>query len=184
MSLEEIKKSLTFEINPSLSTNEKTKLASVLIVIFDESPKILMIKKPITMNYHGGEIAFPGGKISAEDGDLLDTAIRETKEETGIDVRRDQIIGQLKPVTTLNSGFTILPFICILDEINKLTPNSEVDEFLEIPLFIFLKTLENDSNPEHNSIQEMYTFTFENHLVWGASAKMIKLITTKLENNE
>ena len=42
MSLEEIKNSLTFEINPSLSTNEKTKLASVLIVIFDESPKILM----------------------------------------------------------------------------------------------------------------------------------------------
>ena len=61
MSLEEIKKSLTFEINPSLSTNEKIKLASVLIVIFDESPKILMIKKPITMNHHVGEIAFPGG---------------------------------------------------------------------------------------------------------------------------
>ena len=83
MSLEEIKNSLTFEINPSLSTNDKTKLASVLIVIFDESPKILMIKKPITMNHHGGEIAFPGGKISDEDEDLLDTAIRETKEETG-----------------------------------------------------------------------------------------------------
>ena len=75
MSLEEIKKSLTFEINPSLSTNEKTKLASVLIVIFDDPPKILMIKKPITMNHHGGEIAFPGGKISAEDEDLLDLSL-------------------------------------------------------------------------------------------------------------
>ena len=113
MSLEEIKNSLTFEINPSLSTNEKTKLASVLIVIFDESPKILMIKKPITMNHNGGEIAFPGGKISDEDVDLLDTAIRETKEETGVIVKREQVIGQLKPVTTLNSGFTILPFVCI-----------------------------------------------------------------------
>ena len=63
-----------------------------------------------------GEIAFPGGKISKEDDDLLDTAIRETKEETGITISRKQIIGQLKPVTTLNSGFTILPFICIIDE--------------------------------------------------------------------
>ena len=137
MSLEEIKNSLTFEINPSLSTSEKTKLASVLVVIFDELPKILMIKKPITMNHHGGEIAFPGGKISDEDEDLLDTAIRETKEETGIIVKREQIIGQLKPVTTLNSGFTILPFVCILNKIEKLTPNSEVDEFLEIPFFPF-----------------------------------------------
>ena len=182
MSLEEIKKSLTFEINPSLSTSEKTKLSSVLIVIFDELPKILMIKKPITMNHHGGEIAFPGGKISDEDEDLLDTAIRETKEETGIIVKREQIIGQLKPVTTLNSGFTILPFVCILDKIEKLTPNSEVDEFLEIPFFPFLKTLNNDSDPEHNSIQEMYTFTFKDHLIWGASARMLKQITTELDN--
>ena len=184
MSLEKIKKSLTCEINPILSHNEKIKLSSVLIIIFGDSPKILMIKKPVTMNHHGGEIAFPGGKISNKDQDLVDTAIRETKEETGIGVIREQIIGQLKPVTTLNSGFTILPFVCILDEIDELIPNSEVDEFLEIPFVPFLRTLANDSDPKHNSIQEMYTFTFENHLVWGASARMLKQITTKLEKCE
>jgi len=184
VSLEKIRNSLTCGVNPSLSNNEKTKLSSVLIIIFGDIPKILMIKKPITMNHHGGEIAFPGGKISGEDHDLLDTAIRETKEETGIDVKREQIIGQLKSVTTLNSGFTILPFICTLNEINKLVPNSEVDEFLEIPLFTFLRTLENDSDPEHNSIQEMYTFSFENHLIWGASARMLKQITVELEKCE
>ena len=163
MSLGKIRDSLTSEINPNLVNNNETKLASVLIIIFAESPKILMIKKPITMNHHGGEIAFPGGKISDEDNDLLDTALRETKEETGINVEREKIIGQLEPVTTLNSGFTILPFVCILDKIENLMPNSEVDEFLEIPLITFLETLANDSDPEHNSIQEMYTFTFEDH---------------------
>ena len=181
MSLGKIRDSLTSEINPNLVNNNETKLASVLIIIFAESPKILMIKKPITMNHHGGEIAFPGGKISDEDNDLLDTALRETKEETGITVEREKIIGQLEPVTTLNSGFTILPFVCILDKIENLTPNSEVDEFLEIPLITFLETLANDSDPEHNSIQEMYTFTFEDHLIWGASARMLKQITTKLK---
>ena len=139
MSLEKIRDSLTSEINPNLVNNNETKLSSVLIIIFAESPKILMIKKPITMNHHGGEIAFPGGKISDEDNDLLDTALRETKEETGITVEREKIIGQLEPVTTLNSGFTILPFVCILDKIEDLTPNSEVDEFLEIPLITFLE---------------------------------------------
>ncbi len=181
MNLEQIRNSITSEINPVLSNNNETKLASVLIIIFAESPKILMIKKPITMNHHGGEIAFPGGKISDEDNDLLDTALRETKEETGITVEREKIIGQLEPVTTLNSGFTILPFVCILDKIENLMPNSEVDEFLEIPLITFLETLANDSDPEHNSIQEMYTFTFEDHLIWGASARMLKQITTKLK---
>jgi len=184
VNLELIRNSITSEINPVLSKNNETKLSSVLIIIFENLPKILMIKKPITMNFHGGEIAFPGGKISNEDNDLLDTAIRETKEETGITVTRKEIIGQLEPVTTLNSGFTILPFICILEKIENLTPNSEVDKFLEIPLIPFLQTLANDSDPEHNSIQEMYTFTFENYLIWGASARMLKQITTKLKSNE
>ena len=181
MNLELIRNSITSDINPILSNNDGTKLSSVLIIIFEDSPKILMIKKPITMKHHGGEIAFPGGKISNEDEDLLDTAIRETLEETGIKVKRNEVIGQLKPVTTLNSGFTILPFVCILDKIENLMPNSEVDEFLEIPLTTFLETLANDSDPEHNSIQEMYTFTFEDHLIWGASARMLKQITTKLK---
>ena len=180
MSLEKIKNTLSSNVNPIISDKKETKFASVLILIFDESSKILMIKKPITMNQHGGEIAFPGGKITDEDVDLLDTAIRETREETGISVTRNQIIGQLKPVTTLNSGFTILPFICILNEVNELIPNSEVEEFLKIPFMSLLKTLSDDKDPEHNSIQEMYTFTFQNHIIWGASARMLKQITDKL----
>jgi 8-oxo-dGTP pyrophosphatase MutT (NUDIX family) len=184
VNLEQIRNSITSEINPVLSNNNETKLSSVLIIIFEDSPKILMIKKPVTMKHHGGEIAFPGGKISNEDEDLLDTAIRETLEETGIIVKREEVIGQLEPVTTLNSGFTILPFICILNEIKKLTPNSEVDEFLEIPLISFLETLEDDLDPKHRSIQEMYAFRFDKNLIWGASARMLKQITTKLKINE
>ena len=180
MSLEKIKNTLSSNVNPIISDKKETKFASVLILIFDEPSKILMIKKPITMNQHGGEIAFPGGKITDEDVDLLDTAIRETREETGISVTRNQSLGQLKPVTTLNSGFTILPFICILNEVNELIPNSEVEEFLKIPFMSLLKTLSDDKDPEHNSIQEMYTFTFQNHIIWGASARMLKQITDKL----
>ena len=56
MNLEQIKNSLTTKIDLILSSNEETKLSAVLIVIFGKVPKILMIKKPITMNYHGGEI--------------------------------------------------------------------------------------------------------------------------------
>ena len=47
-----------------------------------------------------------------------------------------------------------------------------------------LQTLSNDKDPEHNSIQEMYTFTFQDHIIWGASARMLKQITDKLEINE
>ena len=172
-----IQNALTTEINPKILSDGKNKLASVLIIIYGDKPEILMTKKPITLTQHGGEISFPGGKISEIDDDLLDTALRETKEETGLKILRDNVIGQLKQVTTLNSGFTIIPFVCMLDSIGRLVPNSEVDSFLHIPLLPFLETLESDLDPKHNSIQEMYTYTFEKNLIWGASARMLKQIT-------
>ena len=110
-----IQNALTAEINPKILSDGKNKLAAVLIIIYVDKPEILMTKKPITLTQHGGEISFPGGKISEIDNDLLDTALRETKEETGLKILRDNVIGQLKQVITLNSGFTIVPFICILD---------------------------------------------------------------------
>ena len=119
---EKIQTVLTNEVNPKILNDGKNKLASVLIIIYGDKPEVLMTKKSITLTQHGGEISFPGGKISETDGDLLDTALRETKEETGLEISRDDVIGQLKQVITLNSGFTIVPFICILDGIVQLVP--------------------------------------------------------------
>ena len=179
-----IQNALTTEINPKILNDGKNKLASVLIIIYGDKPEILMTKKPITLTQHGGEISFPGGKMSELDNDLLDTALRETKEETGLKISRDDVVGQLKQVITLNSGFTIVPFLCILDGIGQLVPNSEVESFLHIPLLAFLDTLENDLDPKHNSIQEMYTYTFEKNLIWGASARMLKQITDILKKED
>ena len=179
-----IQNALTTEINPKILSDGKNKLASVLIIIYGDKPEILMTKKPITLTQHGGEISFPGGKMSELDNDLLDTALRETKEETGLKISKDDVVGQLKQVITLNSGFTIVPFICILDGIGQLVPNSEVESFLHIPLLAFLDTLENDLDPKHNSIQEMYTYTFEKNLIWGASARMLKQITDILKKED
>ena len=179
-----IQNALTTEINPKILNDGKNKLASVLIIIYGDKPEILMTKKPITLTQHGGEISFPGGKMSELDNDLLDTALRETKEETGLKISRDDVVGQLKQVITLNSGFTIVPFICILDGIGQLVPNSEVESFLHIPLLAFLDTLENDLDPKHNSIQEMYTYTFEKNLIWGAAARMLKQITDILKKED
>ena len=179
-----IQNALTTEINPKILSDGKNKLASVLIIIYGDKPEILMTKKPITLTQHGGEISFPGGKMSELDNDLLDTALRETKEETGLKISRDDVVGQLKQVITLNSGFTIVPFLCILDGIGQLVPNSEVESFLHIPLLAFLDTLENDLDPKHNSIQEMYTYTFEKNLIWGASARMLTQITDILKKED
>ena len=181
MDIEQIRSALTTEINPpSLSELDENELASVLIIIYGKEPTILMTEKAQTLKVHAGEIAFPGGKWCEKDKDLLETAIRETKEELCLDVSKEQVVGQLDSVITLNSKYKITPFIAFLENIPSLKANSEVESILHIPLISFLSTMADDNLPEHQSIKEMHVFTFEKYNIWGASARMLKQISILL----
>ena len=96
MDIGQIRSALTSEIHTTppaeLDGNE---LASVLIIIYGKNPFIIMTKKASNLKVHAGEIAFPGGKWYEKDHDLLETAIRETKEELCLDVSKEQVVGQL-----------------------------------------------------------------------------------------
>ena len=180
MNTVELKQVLSNSIIPEIPENSENKLAAVMIIIFGNEPMLLMTERSKTMNRHGGEISFPGGIWDEKDIDLLDTAIRETREELGLEIDRSMVIGQLKPVTTLNSGFTIIPFITMLDKLPDIIPNSEIASVLRIPFFSLFRTIEDDKDPLHKSILEMYTFKFQEHLIWGASARMLKQILVKI----
>ena len=119
MDLQSITSELTTKINPIVEDDGKNKLASVLVVIYGTKPYVLMTEKPKHLKFHAGEISFPGGKLDASDSDLLETALRETREEIGLSIPREKVIGQLEPVTTLNSGFTIIPFVAVVNEISN-----------------------------------------------------------------
>lgn len=174
--LEKIKLVLTNQLNLYPRMDENNRIASVLILIYGSEPKILMTKKSHILKIHAGEIAFPGGKHDPEDNDLLETALREAREEINLSIRNEHVIGQLEPVTTLNSKFTIYPFVAVVKLLPRLKDNLEVETILSIPLFPLLKTISNDLDPAHQSIKEMYTFTYQDHLIWGASARMLKQI--------
>lgn len=180
MLLDDIRDALSTPLDPHF-TDTGHKLAAVLILIFGQEPHVLMTKKSSILKVHAGEIAFPGGKHDKKDLDLIDTALREAREEINLSIRRDHVIGQLRPVTTLNSGFSIIPFVSVVNRLPRLKDNPEVESILLIPFESFLKTLRDDPDPEHQSIKEMYVLEYQNHIVWGASARMLKQIIDKLK---
>jgi len=182
MHLDELKSRLSNSLNPTIKSDGKYRLASILVVIYGDEPIVVMTEKPKHMKFHAGEIAFPGGKLDSNDSDLLETALRETREEIGLTITPSQVIGQLEPVVTLNSGFLILPFVSLVKEIPILSANAEVEKIFHIPLESFLKTQAKDPDPSHNLIQEMYTFEYENQIVWGASARILKQIQDCLKS--
>ena len=180
MDFEKLKSILSSPIIPEIQSDLDYKLAAVLVVIYGETPTIIMTEKPKSMKFHAGEISFPGGKLDTNDSNLLDTALRETSEEIGLNVSKNEIIGQLNPVKTLTTGFLILPFVCMLEQIPPLVTNSEVEKILHIPLSPFLQTVAKDCDPSHNLMNEMYTFEYQKQIVWGASARILKQIENTL----
>jgi 8-oxo-dGTP pyrophosphatase MutT (NUDIX family) len=182
INLDDLKSTLSTPLNLQIQNDGKYRIASVLVVIYGKEPIVVMTEKPKHMKFHAGEISFPGGKLDDSDSDILETALRETREEIGLTITRDQVIGQLDSVVTLNSGFLILPFVSVIDKIPELSPNSEVEKIFHIPLESFLKTMARDPDPTHNIIQEMYTFEYQNQIVWGASARILKQIQSDVKS--
>ena len=93
----------------SESKNNRSALsrtAAVLIIVHSEKniPHILLTRRSSKLKYHTGEISFPGGQYSpGQDRNLLDTALRETREEVGLSFKPSDILGTRENFRTSNS---------------------------------------------------------------------------------
>lgn len=84
---------------------------------------------------HGGQLAFPGGKPDPDDGSMLQTALREAWEETGISPEAVEVLAYLPPTDTRTSGFRIFPFLARITPPVRWHPDErEVAEILDIKL--------------------------------------------------
>lgn len=139
---------------PSLSRNDSVdasgdqgsdrRAAAVLICIFEGDNgdlRVILTQRSTTLSSHSGEVALPGGKVEEGDRDEVATALREAKEEIGLDPLLVDVVCLLDPFTMKN-GMVVVPVIGLL--FNKLafrpTPNAaEVEEIFDAPLEMFLK---------------------------------------------
>lgn len=159
-------------------SNGLSRTAAVLIIVHSKSsiPHVLLTRRSSKLKNHTGEISFPGGQYShAVDPSLLDTALRETTEEVGLCFTAQDILGRLQTVYTLTSNFTIVPFMTIQKNIAepKILAN-EVDCIVDIPLQETLATFEPDIEHYHISQRGVYKFTYEEFVIWGATARILK----------
>ena len=102
-------------------------------------PELLMIKRAeAELDPWSGHIACPGGRMEPADRDLEQTAIRETWEETGIDLARDgRILGtldDLEPRTPSLPPLVIRPFVALVAREVEITQSAEVAEAFWVPL--------------------------------------------------
>ncbi len=115
--------------------------AAVLIPIRQVAglgPVMTMIRRA-SGGPHSGQMAFPGGRHDgAQDRSLLDTALRESSEEVGLEPAHVEIVGALPERRTLSSEYVVSPFVAHIPDPYRFTPEpAEVARVIDAPLAEF-----------------------------------------------
>ncbi len=148
--------------------------AAVLILFTDRSgePHLIFTKRTENVDTHKGQISFPGGARDAADESLLVTALRETREEIGVDPANIEVLGQLDDFLTV-TDFLISPFVGYLkNETTFKLSSREVAELLIVPLAVFLtdRYFEVKKWEYQQRFYDVYFYYYGNHVIWGATA--------------
>jgi len=131
---------------------------------------------------HPGQISFPGGRVQESDADAVETALRETWEEIGLERRFIEALGAWDQYET-GTGFRITPIVGLVEpgfEL-KLDPR-EVASVFEAPLS-FLFDPANHERREGNwrgYKRTYYAMPYGDRFIWGATAGMIRALYERL----
>jgi 8-oxo-dGTP pyrophosphatase MutT (NUDIX family) len=154
-----------------------TRPAAVLVGVVDRpQPSVLLTLRTGDLASHPGQIAFPGGKIDPHDASPLAAAIREAREEIGLDGGLLDPIGYLDLYLTF-SGFRILPTVARVAPDYHLVLNArEVVEAFEVPLAFLM----NEGNHQRQSrefrgvTRHYYAMPFGERYIWGVTAGILR----------
>lgn len=158
--------------------------AAVLVPLYVEGGELhaVFTKRRAELRRHAGEISFPGGRRDAGDDSLATTALREAEEEIGLGRERVELAGALPPTPTLVTSYRIHPFVGLIEPGHAWIPQpSEVESVLELSLPALaeghaMKRLVGKGVPF-----KTVTFTVGEHLVWGATARIVESLLERVE---
>jgi 8-oxo-dGTP pyrophosphatase MutT (NUDIX family) len=154
--------------------------SAVLIPIFYQMGQqhILFTRRTELVHYHKGEISFPGGGYHPEDGSLINTALRESFEEIGLEPQDVEVLGELDDVPTRNSNYVITPFVGFINPRNKYKPSEfEIAEIIEIPiegLLVQGSFREVRAPDPGDNLDIPFVYAYAGNIITGATARILK----------
>ncbi|MDB2355177.1 CoA pyrophosphatase [Flavobacteriaceae bacterium] len=165
-----------------------SKKAAVIAALYEDDNKVrlILILRNTYNGVHSNQIGFPGGRVEDYDKTLFDTAIRETYEEIGVRVQKNELIRELHEIYIPPSNFNVYPFLVILNHPPSFVKDDkEVKEVITIDLesllnckitqtHIPIPAKLNELNIQNDV--EVPAFKLAGYNVWGATAMMLSEI--------
>ncbi len=151
--------------------------AAVLFpIVLHDRPTVLLTERSADLPSHAGQIAFPGGKVEPHDHDELETALRETREEIGLEARWIEPLGYLDNYRT-GTNFNIVPVVALITPGFTLEIDTrEVADVFEVPLDFLLDPANHELHQREwrGRLRTYYAMPYGDHYIWGATAGMIR----------
>ena len=174
-------------LNLAEGTPQRVVEAAVLVPVFrreDGALRIVLIRRG-ERGVHGGQLAFPGGKREPADRSLLDTALREAREEIGITSDRVSVLADLPPVETLVTSFRIFPFLARIEPPDIWRcQDGEVAEVMEVIAQDLARPEAHAEDmtdfPEWPGPRPLQFYKIGPHRLWGATHQILHLLLPRL----
>lgn len=169
-----------------LLNSKKAAVTAALYPDDNNLVRLILILRNTYNGVHSNQIGFPGGRVEEDDKTLFDTAIRETFEEIGIAVEKNELIRELKEIYIPPSNFNVYPFLVLLNNPPSFVKDDkEVKEIITIDLdsllnckitqtLIPVPTKLNELNTQNDVL--VPTFKLAGYNIWGATAMMLSEI--------
>jgi len=165
-----------FDLNPEFSPPEAPilKPAAVLIAVTQDM-RVILTKRSTQLKHHPGQIAFPGGRKDDTDHDLVQTALREAKEEIGLDPASVRTLGNLPKHETV-TNYAVTPIVGMVPSgLTFVAEPDEVSEVFTVPLshVLDLSNYRIEGRRWRGQRRHYYTMPYGPYYIWGATARIL-----------
>ena len=162
-------------------TDRAPAAAAVLLpLVVRDRLSLLLTQRTVHLSTHSGQIAFPGGKVDADDADPTAAALREAQEEIGLAPSHVEVLGTLPQYIT-GTQFFITPVVALVLPGFALQPNPhEVDDVFEVPLDFLMDPANHRRHGFEwdGELREWYSMPYKDgateRFIWGATAGMLR----------
>ena len=173
------------QIFKDVAHQKTARKAAVLALIYPDEiyqAKMVFILRKTYEGHHSGQISFPGGKQETFDADLQATALRETREEIGVNASQINIRITLSPVFIPISNFWVQPFLGVSSQTLDFKRDPvEVEEILSLDFeSILYNPLIEISHTYFGKTYPLKAFKINKLKIWGATAMMLSEIVALL----